>query len=169
MDSEMLEKLLMDKALGAVSPEVGALLGAYLEGDARARKEAVAIDGVVGLARKAVGGGAELKAAPAFRADEVRTVRRRRVIGRIGAIAAGMAACLTVGFVLGAFRTRGGAQVGTVPVVAQVAGEVRMEDSKTDFWSVERLRAMAKRNEREDHGDDVRAAYLAQWFKQVGG
>ncbi len=145
MNHETLDRLLVDRALGGLEPDIRELLDAYLDctpdAAARAQEFAAATD----LARRALG---EVGAAPALPpfpavalAAAARARRRMVIIGR----AASLVACLLLGVAVGAWAVRpaapGPAAGGPPPTPgAHVPVFVRAETSADGgFWSTRRF------------------------------
>ncbi|MCK6482533.1 MAG: hypothetical protein HUU22_19065 [Phycisphaerae bacterium] len=101
MNPETLERLLLDRSLGALSTDAAALLDAYLARDADAVGRAAALVSTVDLARRALADGASGGALPPFPAARLRreavVFRRWRAIGRVTALAA----CVLLGVFIG--------------------------------------------------------------------
>jgi anti-sigma factor RsiW len=149
MNPEMLDRLLLDRALGALSDDAAALLDAWLARDPQAARRAGEYAAAVAAGRNALGGDAAAGALPPFPAGAVRTARQTRrrllVLRRV----VGIAAALMLGIGLGAtvFRTdvapRAARETGGLaalsapssagPSIAQVSA------GRGGFWSVERL------------------------------
>lgn len=147
MNPETLDRLLLDRALGALTPDACELLDAYLEREpdvaARGRQFAVATD----LARQALV--ADRPAVlPPFPQQILRSAdrtHRRLVMVRN---VASLAACVLLGVGLGAhlLRTpqaaRGPDHVAPPP--EQTTVRAIGTDTSPGFWSVERLRNVAR-------------------------
>lgn len=142
MNTEVLERLLIDHDAGELSPDVEALLEHHLRQDPLARRKAAELDETLRLARLALTG-AQTGISPFRRPDRgIRTW------------ALGVAACLLFTFQLGvvAIRERHGSPLVTDSIPARtVAAEPTGGDS--GFWSAERLRAAvsASRPEVAEH------------------
>lgn len=147
MDAETLERLLMDRALGGLTPDVEALLDAYLERDSHAAARAAEFQAAAIAARRVLstGSSAALPPFPAVRLEHIGHVRRRLVLVRN---VAGLAAALVLGVGLGAayFRHVGERAGGAVPLpgaapakVVAVASTVTPSRGSADFWSAQRL------------------------------
>jgi anti-sigma factor RsiW len=139
MDSETLDRLLMDRALGALAADTDALLARYLEHDgaaaARAREFATAATAARLVLAKAAPAG--LPPFPALRVQKVEQARQRLWALRY---VAGIAAALIVGLGLGigfsAGRGHGpDSAMAPAPRLAS-AGPAR---TPRDFWSMQRL------------------------------
>lgn len=143
MDTETLDRLLMDREMGALSEDARDLLEAYLRHDAGAAARARAFAEVGDLARRALSREAP-SAMPTFPRDRLRrdrvSRRRWRVVGR----AAALAACLVFGVWLGSVNAPhpmgGSGQAPSVLVESPPgpsAGEASSDDTR--FWSARRL------------------------------
>jgi hypothetical protein len=143
MDQETLDRLLIDRELGALAPDAAVLLDAYLERDAQAAKRAREFGEAGDLARQALEADE-----PAVIPDFPRRVlsqkyvsrRRWRVVGQ----GAALAACLGFGIWLGGTgsgRELGMSGGGQTPVVISVSRSEPPETSGDDtrFWSARRL------------------------------
>ena len=138
MNEEILERLLIDRASGALSPDVEELLAAHLRQNPDAQEAATQIADILGLARVAL----------ARQSGEVLTLPKLPEPARAHWVpdwAWKMAACFMCGLALGgfAFRTRtapaGLAQaVPTAPLAALV---VPAAPDTSGIWSVRRYRA----------------------------
>lgn len=165
MNAETMERLLMDRALGALSPDVAALLEAHLRQEPAAAARAAQYEQVTDATRRAFSaasvtrgelrGGADPAASsparaapPPFPARQIRRVlaRRRRWI-RL-AHAASLAACLALGVWLGWSWTETPAAAPVAPDPAALAAEQAFQaqlaqteppPGRAGFWSLERL------------------------------
>ena len=133
MNSDCLQRLVMDRALDELSPDTAELLEAYLEDRPETSLEVREIEDTLSLARQVIRGpqraAAEL---PPLKLDRVILNRRGRRARWVGVL--GMAACLMLGFWLG----RGGP---ILPTTAQSSNIGGAEQTAEDFWSVRRLSA----------------------------
>jgi hypothetical protein len=106
MNREVLDRLLADRALGALEPDVCELLNAWLDHDADADKRAREFSLATDLASRALGTVADETPLPPFPATLLahaeRSQRRLRIITR----AASLAACLLLGITVGAWAVR---------------------------------------------------------------
>ncbi|MCL2641317.1 MAG: hypothetical protein FWD53_10760 [Phycisphaerales bacterium] len=166
MDDLKLEALLMDRALGGMSPEVAGLLDAYLERDAESRGRAEAWENVAGLAKRAMREDrvAELPAFPRRRLEAVRWWGR---LGRVAVWGGAMAACLAVGWFLGSHKPVAEVEVGNKVAAVENRQEPRVAAVK-DFWSEERLRTvvMERRNSPSSQSPSMKTLY-EKWLKQT--
>jgi anti-sigma factor RsiW len=153
MNAETLDRLLMDRALGALAPDMTELLDDLCARDpqaaARAREFAAAAD----AARTVLGRAARetpenLPEYPALRVTQAtRGQRRRLALQRLS----GIAAVLVLGFGLGAvvYRSSAPERVVSVPAgedrpeVQARGNDVRDEPAERSagFWSLERVAA----------------------------
>ncbi len=153
MDAETLERLLMDRALGALSPDADALLTAYLEHDAeateRSREFAAAATSARHVLRRAAP--ATLPPFPAAGVQQLEQARRRLVWVRN---AASMAAALVIGVGLGAWLTKqmpADGRTDVKPVVVEFVAKLPVaepEPAANRFWSTQRLYEQARRTKR---------------------
>jgi hypothetical protein len=153
MEAEVLERLLMDRALGGLSPDVEALLTAHLAQDADAADRAREFDAAATAARQVLqsGGPLTLPRFPAARIRGLEHTRRQLVLVRN---VAGIAASVIVGIGLGVAFFRGSAaapeSVRAPIAVVSTAGSAA---PRGEFWSAERLYEKSRRTE---HLDAVR-------------
>lgn len=138
MDRETLESLMLDRALGGLSPEVAALLDAYLATSPEARAQAAAFEQVAAAAREALRS-ENLVTLPAFPLQRMERARRigrgLRLAGYIGS----MAACVLIGFGLRANSPPdpGIHAPGPTEIVMQTPADAG------GFWSARALRERA--------------------------
>jgi anti-sigma factor RsiW len=138
MNEAMLERLMMDAALGALTDDVQELLMAHLAGDEKKVREAEALNALVAKAREAVK--ENCPAQPDLQAAR-RQIRIERTV-QWGARILAMAACLLIGF--GIARMRPAKQVEVVvrqkpanpPVVAVNVARPEVEG---ELWSAQRI------------------------------
>jgi hypothetical protein len=148
LEREMLEKLVLDRALGALTPEAARLLEAYGEGDARVGELEREYEQTVGLARRALAEARE-PALPPFPAERIAAEARRRRLWRITRNAGALAACVLIGL-MGGMRW---STVPTPPVEAVSAVAMRGENGRggvpdetrgSGFWSSQRIHKQAQ-------------------------
>ena len=145
---EILERLLADRALGALDPDVESLLEAYLAHDPDLRKLAHEFGHTVALARRAVEATRpsiptdlpQLKLGPAPKARGVR-------LWLLGIRAATLAACLAIGLLLGVTLFRNTAaqvpsQLPSLPPLV-LAESTASADTTSQFWSIRQFRGLA--------------------------
>lgn len=154
MKRETLEKLLIDRQLGELSPEAVELLDAYVQDDPSAPQLAVEIDDAVLLARRSMSGPAAAAAAlPPFPAARVaaalRTSDRPGGLRLIRPIA--MAAAIGLAFLLG--TKSADAPRPSLPSTGTIASAHEQRSDRADFWSLDRLfseQAARKRNGKQN-------------------
>jgi anti-sigma factor RsiW len=170
MDTEKIESLLMDHALGATSADVAALIEAYIAKDDAARAKLEEWRQLAGSAKLALR--ADPMILPAFPRQALQRSQRRKVF-RLAAWGAGMAACVALGFALGSLRNGGGE--GTQSVVAQMSNQVteQMTPARVaavrDFWSVSRLREYARNAQKPAADADASWWSILQPPVRIGG
>jgi anti-sigma factor RsiW len=130
MKSDVLERLLIDRAAGELSPDVAELLEDHLQHEPAARRAAGEIAETFRLARVAL-----VK-------EKVIPLPTRRPPLQVPMWAWAMAACFVCGLSLGIFAPRGGS---VNPSIASSAPPPRTvvaaAPDDTGFWSVRRIRA----------------------------
>lgn len=133
MKPELLETLLLDRALGELPPAVAALLDAHLAHDPAAARRAAEFDATLQLARAAVAVPRETPRQPLDverlrRAQRAaRTAARRTEIFRL-------AACLALGLAGGWLFRAARTVEAPAPVIAIAAP--RAPETSNHFWSV---------------------------------
>lgn len=130
MNNEVLERLLIDRTAGELSPDVEELLEAHLQQNPAARKEAAEIRETLRLARLALVG------QPAVALPVVRPS------WRILTWALGMAACFVCGLSLGIFGVRGRNEPPriTASMASHKTPAIKTVDG-SGLWSARRFRA----------------------------
>ena len=130
MNNEVLERLVIDRAAGELSPDVAELLKAHLQQNPAAGKEAAEIGETLRLARLALVG-QPMVALPVVRPS-----------WRVPTWAWGMAACFVCGLSLGIFAVRGRNEPPriTTSITSQKTSEIKTAD-ESGFWSARRFRA----------------------------
>ena len=153
MDSETLERLMLDRALGALPADCEALLVAYLESHPEAASACREIEQAVGLARRAL---AEepTKPLPAFPADRLLRSGRSFRLWRTARVAAAVAASIAIGFGAHVWLSRAsttGSGRPPAPMVAYSGSEQVSEDGREGaaFWSGRRLYERAAGTQRQ--------------------
>ena len=131
MKGDVLERLLIDRAAGQLSPDVAELLEDHIQREPAARREAAEIDETLRLARLALVNTKVIPLPP-----------RNRSL-RVPMRAWAMAACFVCGLSLGIFAPRGGK---VFPVAAsgpppRMTAALKPDDSA--FWSIRRIRTSA--------------------------
>jgi hypothetical protein len=160
LDAPTLNRLLTDRALGALSADVEQLLGSYLTFDSRAEEDSRRIARTVELARAVL-------CPPAGRSDDFLpplsaaegAARPRAVLRRVVGPAMALAACLIAGFALGKRMSGPGPSVAmpTNPThMAQRPSEAppaKADKPATGLWSLRRMyESMQNAPEREPSG-----------------
>ncbi|MGD0813435.1 MAG: hypothetical protein ABSA83_07515 [Verrucomicrobiota bacterium] len=129
MKSDVLERLLIDRASGELAPDVEELLEAHLEREPAARKEAAEIEDTLRLARQAMAG------------QKVVKLPETRPAWRGPSWAWAMAACFACGLLLGIFAMRGRIAAPRIASVPSQSTPAITTADESGFWSVRRLRA----------------------------
>ena len=139
MDSETLDRLLMDRALGGLPPDVEALLAAYLEQTPTAAARATDYTAAADAARQVLRSDrpATPPPFPALRLHQIAEARRRlRLVRHV----AGLAAALVFGVGLGAGLLRTSAPADRpAPPAAVERVPIDQRPIANDFWSTTRL------------------------------
>ena len=140
MDKETLDRLLIDRALGALEPDVKELLDAYLQQAGVSADPYSETEDVVRLSRNLLKTEGEA-VLPAFRGPKsVRNRQRQFVILQT----TGIAAMLLIGFFIGRGRVADNEPVSKCPVVVSVASA----PSDSGIWSINRFRKLSTSNRR---------------------
>jgi hypothetical protein len=153
MDTQQLDSLILDYSLGALPPDVAALLEAYAATNPRLEVRMAEWRGTADLARRAgQGPRTALPAFPRRRLEQAdRSAHARRAVGWITAAAA----CILIGFAAGAqwppVKPTGSnpsaiSSIETLPRPphpTHADAEIPVA-AVTDFWSVDRLRSYAR-------------------------
>lgn len=130
MNPKTLDALLLDRAAGALSPDVAQLLDAYIAQDPNAALRGLRYSATVSLIRAAMPPAArdsDLRV-PAFPSARIKAARsRRRVLAILRPIA--MAAVIAIAFVLGGKLAAPADRPGQVPLVLAEA------TSAGGFWA----------------------------------
>jgi anti-sigma factor RsiW len=141
MKTETLETLLIDRALGALSPEVAELLESHLIQNPDAVRHAESVESTVRLARTAVAG-APVSTGHAPPLDRVRKTLRVRRRQAFATELSKLAACLLLGLTIGLIGRSGGSPAGAPEVSAAVVGPLIASDAanaaggRNGFWSL---------------------------------
>lgn len=138
MKTEALETLLLDHALGALAPEVGALLEAHLAQDPVAARHAADFAETLRLARVAV----SVPVAPPHRpldTTRLRHARRQQWSAARRTELLRLAACLLLGLGLGWFIRTGLGGVDFAPPPIVVVSVPPKPEPSVRFWSVARF------------------------------
>jgi anti-sigma factor RsiW len=128
MKSDVLERLLIDRAAGELSPDVAELLEDHFQHEPAARREAAEIDETLRLARLALVN------------EKVIPLPARHPSQRVPMLAWAMAACFVCGLSLGVFTPRGGNGIPPIASAPPPRTTAAVPDG-SGFWSVRRLRA----------------------------
>jgi hypothetical protein len=179
MNAEILEKLLIDQALGALPPEVESLLKAYLQKDAPANQESRQWEVVVDNAQRSLA--AEMPALPPFDREKlqarINTRKNWRRAAQFSAIGAGMAACLVIGMLMGYGRaaetariaqTAGSKALQPIPTALATPSGEQKTAAVSDFWSESRLRALAEQPHPPQKMPEFHGMPVFNGFKQLG-
>jgi anti-sigma factor RsiW len=138
MNEATLERLMMDRALGALPADVEELLMEHLRGDEGKVREAEEMKEMMGRAREAISAG-ECRAQPELRIAQ--RLRRERVVAWGGRVAA-MAACLAVGMFiarLGPERRRDQVVVQKQPSAPNAIAVNDARVGEGELWSAQRI------------------------------
>jgi anti-sigma factor RsiW len=141
MNRDTLERLMMDRALGELEPDIGELLDAHLKNDPQAANEVREITETLLLAKRAFTRASEpALPAPIFDhrilAFPNRPPAARRVLYRIS----GMAACVATGAFLGILLARQSVLPSAPKTPSEAVAPAIMASSEPGFWSARRLR-----------------------------
>jgi len=149
LEREMIEKLVLDRALGALTPEAARLLEAYGEGDARVDEMERVYEQTVGLARRALADERE-PALPPFPAERIAADARRQRLWKITRNAGALAACVAAGLMIGMrWRTAPTVSTGATSVSIAQSGDGRGSHAMGElggagFWSTQRIHKQAQ-------------------------
>lgn len=171
MDRETLERLLIDRSLGALDADGTALLEAYVAIDPGAAALERQIKETTELARRALQSG-PVAALPEFPADQMLRANRRQRSQRILRTAAAAAACVLIGLGVGALLFRGErpvARPASSSVAVSETADERNEivavpagggpvDGALGFWSERRL---SERHDRSRPAESVRVVWTS--------
>ena len=152
MNAETLDSLLMDRALEALTPEVDALLSAYLERDEQAAARAQEFAMATNLSRQVLQ--TRVPAPPPFPAATLRRAQQARRQLVLLRNVASLAACVLIGVGLGSWGTRSPVTPGAVQIVpmpATNALNVADGGARSDgdgFWSARRLYEQSRERSR---------------------
>ncbi|MBL9203733.1 MAG: hypothetical protein JNN01_01510 [Opitutaceae bacterium] len=136
MKPEHLESLLLDRALGELSPAVADLLEAHLARDPEAARRAADFDVTVGAARQALHSTPAVAPPPFDRARFERAGSGNRLIGRRTELLR-LAACLAVG--LGAGWLLRQPEPISLHATRVAVVHPPVNSSTTPFWSISRF------------------------------
>ncbi len=173
MKPETLEALLLDRALGELSPEVAELLEAHLDHSPEAARQADRLAATVQQARQAVAARQEapqLPLAVGRLQQEHRAQRQRAFVWEL----ARLAACVVLGLTLGWYgrSAREAPVVAAAPVATRLAPPVVVAAglppstaSTKDFWSLAKLAAVQR--ERQPVESRATSRYRLRWDSPV--
>lgn len=141
MNAQTLERLLLDRALGALTADTATLLDAYLAEHPAAAADAAGFDETVRFAEQVLPAG-PLRQPPAFPAGRLtsasRRLRRTAFLWR----ATGLAACLLAGVGIGVLLRTARPDAAASPVEWVVQNEPPQDmpqSAQDEFWSARRL------------------------------
>ena len=147
LPDQTLERLLIDRAVGALDADTGALLNAYLDDHRNATTAAQELDSTAALARQAMDepDPVVLPPFPKQRLMRARRVQRLWATARYGsAIAAGLLIGLTLSITL---TQRTESRPPVRPIVFQpIITAPPVADNEDSFWSVERWYEQVRRD-----------------------
>jgi hypothetical protein len=151
MDSETLDRLLMDQALGALPLDVDMLLAAYLDHDAAAAARAREFAAATMAARRLLRQPTPTRLPPFPAADIHNVEQTQRRVHALGYVAS-MAAVLVVGIGLGLVFPRSPTRATPAPLItlASAAPIVAAHEAEAGFWSTQRLYENARQVRRAD-------------------
>jgi anti-sigma factor RsiW len=166
MDIDTLDRLLMDRALGALPPDTDALLAAYLNHDVAAAARAQEYEAVAAAARRLVQTPAP-PALPPFSTLRIREIEEARRRVRALRYVAGIAAAFVVGIGLGIGFPRGPSlrasaqpesvapvkQTSAIPRALRLASTPEPAPPELGLWSMQRLYDNARQAR---HSESVR-------------
>ena len=162
MDVDGLERLLMDRALGGLSPDVEALLTAYLAPNTDAAARGREFDAAASAARHVLRGaetptllgrgqGEGRLSLPAFPAAQIRSLERTRRQLLVVRNVASLAAAVIVGVGLGVAFFRGPATATkTIRPPVTFASTAGHATPHGEFWSAQRLYEQSRRTKHPD-------------------
>ena len=153
MDADTLERLMIDRAMGALPADTEALLAAYLEHQPQATTQGKALDQTVSLARQTLDAAPPEAALPPFPVSRLARARRMRRLR----LAAALAACVLIGFGLGGFGPQ--PLPPAPPEVAQPVATMAIRPptetigsiDRATFWSARAWRERATRDRPSPH------------------
>ncbi|TWT44619.1 hypothetical protein RAS1_10340 [Phycisphaerae bacterium RAS1] len=140
MNAETLERLILDRALGALDADVAALLDAHLRDNPAAAAEAAAIERTMARVRAATRTNPPINVPP-FPLSQAAAVRQRARVIRISGWFTGLAACLLLGVGVGAWWKGTAMPTGPMLVVGPAPEVQPLAD--LGMWSESRRLAAA--------------------------
>lgn len=160
MDTETLERLATDRALGAMNADVEELFDACMRRDAAASRVADETRRTVEIAREAMREHPP-SSMPAFPLEGFKQIDRwRRRVAAMG-YAAGLAACLIIGIFIGRPSSPGATPRPVVHVSPPAAVPVVQRADEDGFWSIERL--LKQREQSSHRSQPPRQTYDIRW------
>ena len=147
MDDATLERLMIDDSLGALEPDVSALLAAYSAGLPEAQRQAARWRQIADRADAAIEDRTAVTLPP-FPARQLQAARWRRAVG----VGLAMAAAVMLGLGIGLMVPQRTGN-GIVAKATQSQAEAPREAAVNDFWSTQRLVAAAVERNRQGHGE----------------
>ena len=146
IDPEILERLLIDRALGELSPDAEALLEDYLAREPEASEEAEEIARAVDAARCALTPSEEVDS---HSLPPLLLGKRGGILWRVGARAAALAACLLIGVGVGLWFSQSKQVIETQVEIAWVGAEEESDGTeganRSEIWSARRFYEAASR------------------------
>jgi anti-sigma factor RsiW len=167
MKTETLEALLLDHALGELSPEVAELLETHLTHNPEAARQADGLTSTVQLAQQAM---AVKQEAPrrSLSVERLRQVqmthRRRAFIWELARLAACVVFGLTLGW-YGHIARKATAAATPIPPVVAAGGLPSVPENAKDFWSLANLEAAQR--ERPSVEGRTNSRYRLHWDSPV--
>lgn len=152
MDAEALERLMLDRGLGALSPDCETLLAEYLDMRPEAAAACRRIDQTIDLARRALGEG-PAEPLPAFPAERLLRARRSHRGWKMAGGIVGVAASILIGFGAHAILFRAAPpnapRLGSYAVANSGGQRASEADYGSGFWSGRRLYERASTTPRQ--------------------
>ena len=140
MNTETLERLLIDRASGELPPDTAALLDAYLQSTPSAAAAAAAIEETLLLAKQAVAPSSEPALPPPSFDRPLRILERESKPDlRLAQWAYGMAACFAGGLLLGWFLMRPPIEPRRRELAIISQAPAQTVAAAPGFWSISRL------------------------------
>jgi hypothetical protein len=170
MKTETLEALLIDRALGALSPEVAELLENYLIQNPDAAQKANGLESTVQLARTVAASPVMSMGAlpPLGRVRKALAVQRRHAfLWEFGKLAA----CVLVGLAIGLASRFGGRPDGALDTSVALVGSVavndaaKAEEDRNGFWSLANL--ASEKSSQAAAGVRLESRYRLRWDSPV--
>jgi hypothetical protein len=147
VDDQTLERLMIDDALGALAPDVSALLSEYTQNVGAADQQRLRWRELAEAARQAMGTPAA-EALPPFPSRQLRAAR----LWHSGRIGLAIAAVLLLGFGIGLWMPSQRAAVEPLArITSPSSSSGEREEGVRDFWSSQRLVASAAEHTGRGH------------------